>query len=129
MGTVNSKVVLYKAVLNVLDAMQVEALEHTVEEIHKEIKQAQVMPFDKGTLQGEGGTFTDYSMSKRGKVMLISNTPYARRLYYHPEYHFSTEENPNAGGKWLKEWLKGGDRENRAYEIFKESYLRLTGLR
>ena len=24
-------------------------------------------------------------------------TPYARRLYYHPEYNFSTEKNPEAG--------------------------------
>ena len=24
-------------------------------------------------------------------------TPYARRLYYHPEYNFSTKKNPEAG--------------------------------
>ena len=29
-------------------------------------------------------------------------TPYARRLYYHPEYNFSQEKNPQAGAYWFE---------------------------
>lgn len=29
-------------------------------------------------------------------------TPYARRLYYHPEYNFGTDKNPEAGGYWFE---------------------------
>ena len=73
----------------------VTALEMTAEALHTEVVQAQVFPFDTGNLQNES-TFVDYSEAKDGKVALISSTPYARRLYYHPEYNFQTKENPNA---------------------------------
>ena len=65
----------------------VTALEMTAEALHTEVIQAQVMPFDTGNLQNES-TFVDYSESNQGKVSLASSTPYARRLYYHPEYNF-----------------------------------------
>lgn len=29
-------------------------------------------------------------------------TPYARRLYYHPEYDFSKEKNAEAGAYWFE---------------------------
>ena len=61
----------------------VTALEMTAEVLHTEVVQAQVFPFDTGNLQNES-TFVDYSEAKDGKVALISSTPYARRLYYHP---------------------------------------------
>lgn len=77
----------------------VTALEMTAEALHTEVVQAQVMPFDSGNLQNES-TFADYSESKNGRVRLISSTPYARRLYYHPEYDYQTDENPFAGGEW-----------------------------
>lgn len=30
------------------------------------------------------------------------HTAYARRLYYNPQYNFSTDKNPNAGGLWFQ---------------------------
>ncbi|HFJ9375106.1 TPA: minor capsid protein [Bacillus nitratireducens] len=30
------------------------------------------------------------------------NTPYARRLYYNPQYNFSKDVNPNAQGLWFE---------------------------
>lgn len=33
---------------------------------------------------------------------IIWDTPYARRLYYNPQYNFSKDINPNAGGKWFE---------------------------
>ena len=68
----------------------VTALEWTGEQLHQDTQQAQVFPFDTGHLQ-EDATFVDCSRAKDGKVTLVSSTPYARRLYYHPEYHFQTK--------------------------------------
>ena len=104
-----------------LEQAQVTALEQTVEELRTDVKQAQVMPFKTGTLQGEG-TFVDYSESRQGKVSIISNTLYARRLYFHPEYHFQTKENPNARGKWYSDWLPGGKKSDFAIDTYKRIY-------
>ena len=104
-----------------LEQAQVTALEHTAEELRTDVKQAQVMPFKTGTLQGEG-TFGDYSESRQGKVSIISNTLYARRLYFHPEYRFQTKENPNARGKWYTDWLPGGKKSDFAIDTYKRIY-------
>lgn len=78
-----------------------------------------------GHLQNDS-TFVDKSGSKFGKVSIISSTPYARRLYFHPEYHFDTGENPNARGRWYTDWLPGGKEADFATDTFKEIYRRLT---
>ena len=104
-----------------LEQAQVTTLEQTAEALHTEVVQAQVMPFDTGALQNEG-TFVDYSESRQGKVSIISNTPYARRLYFHPEYHFQTKENPNARGKWYEDWLPGGKKSDFAIDTYKRIY-------
>lgn len=103
------------------------ALELTAEALHTEVVQAQVMPFDTGNLQNES-TFVDLSYSAQGKVRLVSSTPYARRLYYHPEYNFQKDENPNAGGEWYKDWLPGGKNADFAAKAFKQFYKRLGGV-
>ena len=106
---------------------QITALEQTAEALHTEVVQAQVMPRDTGALQNEN-TFLDRSESSHGKVSIVSSTPYARRLYFHPEYHFQTGENLNARGKWYTDWLPGGKEADFAAKAFKEIYRRLTGI-
>lgn len=105
----------------------VTALEMTAEALHTEVVQAQVMPFDGGNLQNES-TFVDYKESKQGKVTMVSSTPYARRLYYHPEYNFQTDENPFAGGEWYEPWLPGGISQDFAKNAFKRLYKRVGGV-
>ena len=105
----------------------VTALEMTAEVLHTEVVQAQVFPFDTGNLQNES-TFVDTSESAKGKVTLVSSTPYARRLYYHPEFHFQKEENPNARGEWYEDWLPGGSEENFAVDAFKRFYKKVGGV-
>ena len=104
---------------------QITALEQTAEALHTEVVQAQVFPRDTGHLQNES-TFLDRSESSHGKASIVSSTPYARRLYFHPEYHFQTGENPNARGKWYTDWLPGGKEADFAAKTFKEIYRRLT---
>ena len=110
-----------------LTGAAIKALELTAEALHTEVVQAQVMPRDTGNLQNES-TFVDYSQSARGKASLVSSTPYARRLYYHPEYNFQTDENPNAQGEWYKDWLPGGKKENFAPEAYKVFFIKLRGV-
>lgn len=110
-----------------LTQAQVIALEQTAEALHTEVLQEQVMPRDTGNLQNES-TFVDYSESKSGKVTLVSSTPYARRVYFHPEYHFQKDENKNARGEWYEDWLPGGKKSDFAINTYKKLYRRLTGL-
>lgn len=124
---VKSTVKLNMSAIHSLDTASIKALEQTTDALLTEIKNAQVVPFDTGNLQNES-TFADYSHSREGKTTISSSTPYARRLYYHPEYNFQRTENKNAGGKWFDYWLKGGSRENFCNETFEKLYRRLTNL-
>lgn len=110
-----------------LNEAAVRALELTAEALHTEVVQAQVMPFDTGNLQNES-TFVDCSQSSQGKVSLVTSTSYARRLYYHPEYHFQTKENPNAGGEWYKDWLPGGGKADFVPKAFRQFYKKVGGV-
>ena len=44
---------------------------------------------------------------KQGKVSIVSDTPYARRLYFHPEYTFKDDKNAHAGGLWFQPYISG----------------------
>ena len=119
--------------VNLVDKKMKDSLAKAVYVLQDDIREAQVIPRDIGTLQGEAFTIIDHS---REKYMDMGfSTPYARRLYFHPEYHFhqkpwvdehgeSHEGNPHAKGKWLEDWVKGGKKEGRLAEIY-EGILRL----
>lgn len=123
---VNSRVRLNIPQINRLERAQITALERTAETLHTEVLQAQVFPRDTGHLQDES-TFIDYSQSNQGKVTIVSSTPYARRLYFHPEYNFQ-KKNQNAKGEWYEDWLPGGRDAEFCANAFKQFYRRLTGL-
>lgn len=124
---VNSTVNLNMAAISQLCSAQIEALEQTAEALHTEVVQKQVMPFDTGNLQNES-TFVDNSQSSKGEVSLVSSTPYARRLYFHPEYNFKKNENPNAKGEWYEDYVPGGKYDTFAQEAYKKLYRGIAGL-
>ena len=105
----------------------VTALEMTAEAMRTEVVQAQVMPFDTGHLE-EDSFFADYKECGQGKATLVVNTPYARRLYFHPEYNFQTDENPFASGEWYEPWLPGGVSQDFARNAFKRFYKKVGGV-
>lgn len=125
--SVTSKIKLNLPAINRLEAAQQVALRNTTDALLTQIKNTQVMPFDTGNLQNES-TFADYSKLAKGKTKIVSSTPYARRLYFHPEYNFSREENIAAGGKWLAPWLEGGTKQNFCLEAFARFYKQEAGL-
>lgn len=120
---VRSRVILYEDRIRELEDAARTALVKTAEALHTEVVQAEIMPRDSGELQNEK-TFVDDSKKGYGKVSLVSEGPYARRLYYHPEYHYQTYENAFAQGKWYVPWLPGGIYANFVSETFKELYRR-----
>ncbi len=124
---VKSTIKINRAKLAQLSQAAVAALEDTAEALHTEVVQSEIMPRDEGTLQNEK-TFVDTSKSEQGVVKIISEGPYARRLYYHPEYNFQRFENAFAGGKWLEPWMKGGAQENFCPETFAKFYKRISKL-
>lgn len=123
---VNSKISINTQKIKQLTQAQITALEQTAEALHTEVVQAQVIPRDTGALQNEN-FFVDYSDSSRGRVTLAHSTPYARRLYYHPEYDFQTKENPNAKAHWYEDWIEG-NRKDFCKNAYKEFYRRAGGL-
>ena len=62
------------------------------------------IPKDTGALETSG------TISSTGK-QVIWNTPYARRLYWNPQFNFSKDVNPNARGLWFEhaKQSKSGD--------------------
>lgn len=104
---------------NKVDRAMLDALAKSCYVLQDDIREAQVVPRDIGTLQGEGFVVDDRHL-RRGFVDLGFNTPYARRLYFHPEYNFQTDKNIHAQGLWLRHWLQGGMYQNRLAEIFEK---------
>lgn len=127
MFTVSSTVKLNFGVIRELTDNAQTALEQTTDQLLTQVKNTEVMPFDKGTLQNES-TFPDYTNSDKGQTGIVSDTPYARRLYFHPEFNFSRDENIAAGALWFIPWLEGGTRENFCVETFAQIYRRLNRL-
>lgn len=127
MADVTSTVNLNYPKLNQLNSTAIKALEMTTQLLLTEVKNAEVMPFETGNLQNES-TFVDFGNSQRGQTSIASNTVYARRLYYHPEYNFRHDFNANAGGKWFNPWLEGGSMENFAKTTFATLYKKANDL-
>ncbi|MGG4397240.1 minor capsid protein [Paenibacillus thiaminolyticus] len=115
---VKAKVIINQGAIKQLVEAQKRALEMTGEAVLTDIVTSQVVPKQTGELERSG--HVDTSQLSQGKVKIVFDTPYARRLYWHPEYNFRTDKNPNARGKWMEHYRSG---EKRKY--VEETYARL----
>lgn len=86
-----------------------KALEMTADAVLSDIKTSAVVPKDTSMLEDSG--FVDRSELMNSIARIVFDTPYARRLYWHPEYNFRHDKNPNAKGKWLDDYLYGEKKE------------------
>lgn len=80
-----------------------------------------------GTLQNEKH-FVYLHLSRLGYVSINVEGPYARRLYFHPEYNFDKGENPHAGGKWFEPYKAGGKKNDKVKKAYNEFYKRESGV-
>lgn len=136
MMQVTSTVTIYTSNISMLIDLAKQAQVMTAEALHTEVVQAEVMPRDYGTLQNES-TFVETSRVDQGVVSIVSSTPYARRLYFHPEYNFHRGEwfdaygdshggNIAAGGEWFEPWINGSQ-QDFCPRTFAAIYRRLLG--
>ena len=88
----------------------VQSLVETADAVKGDLQRSQTMPFNTGELQNRS-TFVDDSKKNSGKVSIVSDTPYARRLYMHPEYNFRKDKNKNAGGEWFESYINGNKKD------------------
>lgn len=101
------KVELYQDKIKTIEEASSRALELTAEAVLTDIKTSQVVPKDNaGTL--EDSAFIEV---KDMVARIMFDTPYARRLYWHPEYNFQTGFNPNAQGLWMHTYLDGDKKQ------------------
>lgn len=90
-----------EAIKAIQDAM-VKSLPLTMEAMKTEINNMQVVPKEIGTLEESVVTGAENELG-----YISYNTPYARKLYYHPEYDFRQDKNPNAQGRWMDPFMHG----------------------
>lgn len=119
MKTADVEIKIDMGELDKLTQKMKNALVATMGVLQDRIREEQVIPRDTGALQGEK-FFVDDSMRDKGVVQLVNEGPYARRLYYHPEYNFRQDKNKHAQGMWFTLWQKGGYYENEPTEIFEK---------
>lgn len=106
----NVKVKLNTRNISYVKDIAKESLVETADELLNDLRKSKTMPFDTGSLQNRGTTRND-SKKKSGKVSVVSDTPYARRLYFHPEYKFRKDKNANAGAEWFEPYLTGNKKQ------------------
>ncbi|GKV55974.1 hypothetical protein NCCP2222_19210 [Sporosarcina sp. NCCP-2222] len=112
---ITAKVTLNQSALKQLEQAQEIALEMTGEVIKTDIVTSQVVPKQTGELERSG--FVDTSLLKQMKIKIVYDTPYGRRLYWHPEYNFRKDKNPNAQGKWMEAY-QSGEKQDFARKAF-----------
>ncbi len=93
-----------------------DAAQAAMSQVEADLVSSQTMPFDTGDMQNNQ-TFVE---STESGAVLVTGSPQARRLYYHPEYNFGQGKNPNAGGKWLEPYINGDKKGLVEEEFIKE---------
>ena len=116
---VSSTIKLNEAKLKELTKQQYVSLAQTADALVTDLRDSHTMPFDTGNLQNDS-TFLDDSQKEKGRVSVVSSTPYARRLYFHPEYNFKRGNNANAGGKWFESFLNDDFIANAYAKLLKQ---------
>ena len=101
-----TNVALNMGAIQAEESAEVAALLRTADAIKTDLQQSQTMPFDTGAMQNRN-TYVDDRRAKQGEVSVCTDTPYARRLYFHPEYNFQTAHNPYADAFWFETYING----------------------
>src|SRR5690606_20453191 len=105
---VTAKVTINNQAIKQLERAQKRALAKTGDALIDRIQKLGIVPYNIGELQRSA--FIDESQLERLIIALVYDEPYARRLYWHPEYNFRTDKNPNAQGRWLDRFITGEDK-------------------
>jgi len=115
MMKIKGKLKLNPQAIKKIEDAAIKALPMTMEAMKTEVNNMQVVPKETGNLEESAKTGVEGN-----KGYISYNTPYARRLYYHPEYNFRTDKNPNAQGRWMDSFIHGPKKDwlTKAYGEF-----------
>lgn len=126
------RVTLNKAVIQrISDAAKAAAVD-TMEQLCTDLVNSKTMPFASGDMQNNQ-TFVAVEGEdiingvETYSVSLVTGSPQARRLYYHPEYNFQRGTNKNAGAYWLEPYISG-NKKNFIRDKYTELFRRRAGL-
>lgn len=114
-----------KAALKKLKSAQIIACKKTAMKMLAEKIDAQEIPMNEGTLQNVLTDVDDHA-AKSGLVQIVSQGPYAARLYYNPQFNFNQEFNVNAKGEWWEDFLTGKNKD-RPMELYEYFYKKSSG--
>lgn len=92
--------------INMINEVAKLALLDTAEAVKTDLVQSQTMPFDTGTMQNDS-TYVDDKRVIKGVARLVSDTPYARKVYFDPEITIHQDKNPNAKQRWFDDYISG----------------------
>lgn len=88
--------------LNKLSMAIQTSLLPTLEAMKTEVNSMQVVPKETGALEESVVVGVN-----DGKGFMSYNTPYARKLYYNPQFNFRRDKNQFAQGRWLDPFIYG----------------------
>lgn len=112
------KITLNKTNIKIIEKNSQEALLDTAEAVKTDLIQSQTMPFDSGVMQNDS-TFVDDKRIIKGIARLVTDTPYARKVYFDPEINIKQEKNPNAKQYWFEDYISGS-KKNLPIKYFQQ---------
>lgn len=101
------KVELYPDKIRKLQEITQKAFELTVQAVLTDVQQSQTIPKEHGDLERSGFIDIDVRTMVAHIIFGSSDSPQARRLYWHPEYNFRQDKNQYAGGLWMQTYIDG----------------------
>lgn len=127
--------------IKAIEDAAVKSAEVAMEQVRTDLVSSQTLPADQYVLQN-GGMYVGSKKSYQGysnkesvinvssgdevHISLVNDVPQARRLYYHPEYHFQ-KKNKNAGAAWLEPYITGSKKDLAENEFVAE-FKKRTGV-
>lgn len=92
--------------INMINNIAKLALLDTAEAVKTDLVQSQTMPFDTGVMQNDS-TYVDDKRIIKGVARLVTDTPYARKVYFDPEITIHQDKNPDAKQHWFDDYISG----------------------
>ena len=92
--------------INMINEVARLALLDTAEAVKTDLIQSQTMPFDTGTMQNDS-TYVDDKRIIKGVARIITDTLYARKIYFDPGINIKQVKNPNAKQRWFDDYISG----------------------
>lgn len=127
--------------IKAIEDAAVKSAEVAMEQVRTDLVSSMTLPADTYVLQNGGQYVNDpkeyqgykndksiieFQNDKEIHVALVNDVPQARRLYYHPEYHFQ-KKNKNAGAAWLEPYITGSKKDLAKNEFVAE-FKKRTGV-